>query len=266
MALSQGLNRIDALMLSFFGVSANLIGVYTLVSDLTQLIRVAKMAFSGVYSPLVAKYRALGNRLGVLQALDDTSRKSSSISLALLLLLMCTWPLFIFDANETWTDSSRFPWLLCAGPLMSAFFGLCGNTLLMFGHSRLLLLNAMGAGTLNVLLNYLMIPELGLLGAALATAISNVGISIAQVIELRHIERIQVRWAFYRRTLLAGFVPVAVVFGLTAFVLPVTGPFGDWPAWVPRTALALAAVLLYFGLQWGLPGKHPFRALSKKKS
>ncbi len=260
MMLNQGLVRLDSLMLSFFGVSANAIGIYSLVSDLTQLIRLAKMAFSGVFSPLAAKYRAQGNKRGVSEALDDLVRKTSSLGLVLLLAVMSVWPVFIFKAGETWDDSTLFPWLLAAGPMMSCFFGLCGNTLLMFGHSRALLLNATTTGLLNLILNALFIPMWGLFGAALATAISNVSISILQIIELRKFEDLGVRPSYYRRTLLAAVAPLSAVFFFSAISWPATGDKLGLSNLVARIALAACAVAAYGLLQWILPGKKPFGA------
>jgi O-antigen/teichoic acid export membrane protein len=266
MMLNQGLVRLDSLMLSFFGVSANAIGIYSLVSDLTQLVRLAKMAFSGVFSPLVAKYRAQQNKLGVEEALDDLARKTSSLGILLLLVVMSVWPVVIFKSGETWDDSLLFPWLLAAGPMMSCFFGLCGNALLMYGYSRVLLLNALTTGLLNVVLNALFIPIWGLFGAALATALSNVSISILQILELKRFEDITVRTRFYARTLLAGAAPTALVFFLGAVSWPATGEKLGLPNITARLGLALLAVSFYGLLQWILPGRRPFGSHLKEIS
>lgn len=266
MMLNQGLVRLDSLMLSFFGVSANAIGVYSLVSDLTQIVRLAKMAFSGVFSPLVAKYRAQSNKRGVVEALERFAKKTSSLGLLLFLVVLSLWPVFIFEQGETWSDSKVFPFLLCAGPLMSCFFGLCGNALLMYGHSRLLLINALVSGLLNLVLNALFIPWWGLFGAALATAIANVTISVLQIVELKRLESVSLKASYYARTLLAATPAVALVLYMTLAHWPVTQLPYDLPDWVPRAFLAGSAVTLYLVLQVLLPGERPLALPSKKAS
>lgn len=266
MMLNHGLVRVDSLMLSFFGVSANAIGIYSLVSDLTQLVRLAKMAFSGVFSPLVAKYRAQKNKRGVEEALDDLVRKTSSLGIALLLLVMSVWPVVIFKTGEGWNDSVLFPWLLAAGPMMSCFFGLCGNTLLMYGYSRILLFNAFGTGLMNLVLNAIFIPLWGLFGAALATALSNVTISVLQMVELKRFESIAVRATFYTRSLTAAALPLAVVFFLSAVSWPATGEKLGLPNLTARLGLAIVSVSLYALLQWILPGQRPFGSRSQKST
>jgi O-antigen/teichoic acid export membrane protein len=262
MMLNQGLVRLDSLMLSFFGVSANAIGIYSLVSDLTQLVRLAKMAFSGVFSPLVAKYRAQQNKLGVEEALEDLVQKTSSLGLGLLLIVMSLWPVVIFKPGEAWDDSLLFPWMLAAGPMMSCFFGLCGNALLMYGYSRVLLLNALATGLINLVLNALFIPLWGLFGAALATAIANVSISLLQIVELRRLEGISVKAHFYTRTLLAGAAPLALVFFLSALSWSATGEKWGLENQTARLGLAGLSVSFYALLLWVLPGPRPFGARS----
>jgi len=258
MMLMQGFVRVDGLMLSFFGVSANSIGIYSLLGDLTQLLRLAKMAFSGVYSALIAKYRSQENKAGVAEALEVFARKTSSLSLVLLMAAMTLWPLAILHAGETWDGPELLPWLLCSGPLMSCFFGLANNSLLVFGHTRLLLVNAVVIGLTNIGLNAIFIPLWGVIGAAWATTISNVLIATAQVNELRYLEGLALRWVYYRRTLLAALLPVGSLFYLTVFAWP-EGVF-SWSDVVLRVTLAALAVGVYVALQLALPGKRPFGA------
>jgi O-antigen/teichoic acid export membrane protein len=270
MMLSQGLVRMDGLMLSFFGVSANSIGIYSLVGELTQLIRLAKMAFSAIYSALIAKYRAQGNRRGVAEAFDSFAHKTSTLSFVPLFIVMLLWPALVLQSGEEWSGSRVFPWLLCAGPMMSCFFGLCNNTLLMFGHSRILLTNARVAGLINLVLNALFIPIWGIAGAAWATAISNVSISFVQVLELRHLEGISPKWKFYGRTLAAAALPVALIFYVTVYssVATIFGSVGlsGFSASVYLGAFVAVMLFIYAALQWLLPGTPVFRLRPSRHS
>jgi O-antigen/teichoic acid export membrane protein len=267
MALNQGLNRMDSLMLSFFGISTNLIGVYALASDLTQVIRMAKMAFSGVFSPIVARYRAMGNKDGIQEALVDVARKTSALGLLVMLFVLPIWPLIILGPGETLAVSGSFVLFLCVGPTMSIFFGLCGNTLLMTGHARLLLLNAMVSGALNLILNLVLIPPFGLTGAAIATAISGAAISTMQLVELARIEGIRPRLASYGRNLALFAVPGVATLIVSA-MLPLERSDAGWKqalgqlSWSTpdgvRIWLALGAIVLFVALQVMAPGTRPF--------
>lgn len=213
MMLNLGMVRLDSLMLSGF-VSADSVGIYSLISDLTQLVRLAKMAFSSVFSPLVARYEAQQNREGIRSALHTLVRFTSSLAIPLLLIMMIMYPHFVLSSSETWDYDRWFPWLLAVGPLMSCFFGLAGNLLLMTGHARLLLLNAVVASALNVVLNLALIPLFGLLGAALATATSNFLISFMQIVEMRWIEKLTMPLRLYAWTMTAAAIPLVMAVGV----------------------------------------------------
>ena len=264
MMMNLGLTKADGLMLSAF-VSADAVGVYVLVSDLTQLIRLGKMAFSSVFSPLVARYQAASNRRGIQDALGTLIPITATLGLLLTLGIMGNYEAAILKEGETWSGGRLYPWLLCVGPLMSCFFGLAGNLLLMTGHSRLLLYNSLGAGVLNLVLAALLIPEGGLVGAALATAISNFAISFAQIVEMRRIERYALHWRYYLRTLLAGLLPLAAIVtaymerGVSLLALMPGGSETAQRAWWTGAAIALYALLIFL-----LPGTNPLRDLFRR--
>ena len=264
MMMNLGLTKADGLMLSAF-VSADAVGVYVLVSDLTQLIRLGKMAFSSVFSPLVARYQAASNRRGIQEALTTLIPITATLGILLTLGIMGNYEAAILHAGEQWTGGRLYPWLLCVGPLMSCFFGLAGNLLLMTGHSRMLLYNALVAVLLNLALAALLIPRWGLLGAALATATSNFAISAAQLAEMRMMERYRVPWRAYGRALLAATLPITGVVGAYGELgsnLLSRLPGGS--AAMQRAVWVGMMVAVYALLVFLLPGTNPLRALFRR--
>ena len=264
MMMNLGLTKADGLMLSAF-VSADAVGVYVLVSDLTQLIRLGKMAFSSVFSPLVAKYQAAANRRGIQDALGTLIPITATLGLLLTLGIMGNYEAAILKEGEDWSGGRLYPWLLCVGPLMSCFFGLAGNLLLMTGHSRLLLYNSLGAGLLNLVLAALLIPQGGLVGAAAATAISNFAISFAQIVEMQRLERYRLHWRYYLRTLIAGLLPViGVVAAYAPFAPELLAHLpGESLVW-QRAGWVGAMVAIYALLVFLLPGTNPLRDLFRR--
>ena len=64
-----------------------------------------------------------------------------------------------------------------------AVFGVSGTALVVSGHQKLNLVNALSATILNIFLNIILIPTYGILGAALATLSSMTFIALARLIE-----------------------------------------------------------------------------------
>jgi O-antigen/teichoic acid export membrane protein len=264
MLMNLGLTKVDGLMLSAF-VSADAVGVYVLVSDLAQLIRLGKMAFSSVFSPLVARYQAASNRRGIEEALATLIPITATLGILLTLGVMGNYEAVILHEGEQWSGGRLYPWLLCVGPLMSCFFGLAGSLLLMTGHSRLLLYNSVVAVLLNLALAALLIPRFGLLGAAVATAVSNLAISAAQLAEMHLIERYQVPLRSLARTLAAAALPsagVVVAYSGSASNLLSRMPGGS--AVIQRAAWVGLMVGAYALLIFLLPGTNPLRALFRR--
>jgi O-antigen/teichoic acid export membrane protein len=68
-------------------------------------------------------------------------------------------------------------------PYLYCSFSLAGNVVAMTGHSKLTLMNSFIVATTNVILNIILIPQLGIIGAALASAIAMFILNSFEVIE-----------------------------------------------------------------------------------
>jgi O-antigen/teichoic acid export membrane protein len=215
----------------------------------------------GVFAPLVAKYRELGNREGVEESLNDITRFIATVSVPLVASAVFFYPeASTFAPGADWPHSRAFPWLLVVGPVLSCFFGLAGNLLLMSGYSRLLLLNSSIAIVVNVVLNALWIPEHGMLGAAAATMISGVVLSVLQLIELAHFAQMRFRFSIYVK-------PTIGMALVTAAGLWVNGEAGG--AWIYghgvfvglalKLGIGLTALAVFGAVVLGWPGENPER-------
>ena len=74
--------------------------------------------------------------------------------------------------------------LLVLGQFINAASGPCGNVLTMKGWTWLNLINSLILAIVNFILNFMMIPRYGLLGAALATAFSLGLVNIMRYLEV----------------------------------------------------------------------------------
>jgi O-antigen/teichoic acid export membrane protein len=260
MALSLGMVRMDTLVLSGICDAATL-GVYALVVRVTQLIRLAKMAFSALFGPLVAKLHAAGDRAAIGFALKRFASFSGSLGLAGAIVLMAIYPdIVLLKQAQSWTYPRLFPWLLCVGPLMSCFFGFAANLLLMTGHARVLLINAVVSLSLNFGLNLWLARSYGILGAALATAMASFFVSMLQVVEMTIFERYAMPLRAHLRTLLAG-APSLLMVGLWhSEIFDITSGFlGALSSLQRDLGIASVALLLYLLAQFTLPGPSNLR-------
>lgn len=252
-ALPQNLNltfnryntRLDAMMLGALGFSPTLVAFYGTGSIITTNIRQIKLVFSSSLAPIVARHHHAGEAKAFEAVLSRISRWTTSMVVAALLavLVLRDDVLRLFD--EAYAGDTRFILVLLIPPFLSCAVGLAGNCITWCGHSRWTLLNSSIVAGVNTVLNLVLIPEYGLLGAATATAIAAASISALQLWELHRLEGVVIRWS-------------AVWWPHVAFAVVAAGTwfsFGD-PASIAslggRIGLAVGLLAAYVALLWGL--------------
>ncbi len=215
------LTRVDLMMLGAMGYTNFELGLYGSAAMITVNIREVRLIFSGALGPVVARYHAEGDRSAFAALLGRVTRWTTTIAAPIILLVGATRSglLGVFDASYAQADS-RFMLLLLIPPMLNCSFGLVGNCIMFTGHAGYNLLNSVLVAVLNTGLNYLLIPAYGLLGAAAATALSSLAVTLLQMIELRALEHVSVRLRdIYKPHV--GFVLCALAFAL------IWDPHGD---------------------------------------
>ena len=266
MLLSFGLGRVDTLMLAIW-YGPEVISLYARLTEISRSIRTAKTTFVGVFSPLVAKYKELNNVRGIEDSLHLITRWSASLAFPLLVGLLSFYPEVISMQLGAVVESSPWIiWILATAAVLSCFFGFSGNLLLMTGHSRLLLFNAALAMTQNIVLNLLLIPRWGAIGAAVATLLTAITITSLQVYELAKIEKIHFLASGYIKPLAGGIPSVVVIFLLNYPPLhPWLFFYGVTAGTVIKVGIVLVSLLAYGLLIFMWPGVNPERDWIRNK-
>jgi O-antigen/teichoic acid export membrane protein len=238
LTLNNFITNIDRLMLGYFGVAPELIGFYAIAATVMRNIRHAKLAFSGAFSPVIARLHAEGRLAELEESFGVVARWALTIALPILVVVLGLRQEVLRVFHPSYTADSGFMILLAVPPLLSCWIGLAGNIVVMTGHARWNLFNSIVVGVTNAALNALWIPSHGLWGAALATAVATLLVSLLQLAEARWLVGVRARIGLVRKPLVAGAAAAGVVV-VAAYV-------GD-VAWL-RGLAALLALLLYVGL------------------
>jgi O-antigen/teichoic acid export membrane protein len=83
--------------------------------------------------------------------------------------------------GQAYTIGSSALVILALGQMINVFVGANGIILNMSGHERLLLINNISMAIINIIFNAILIPKIGILGAAISTGMS---ISIVNIVKL----------------------------------------------------------------------------------
>lgn len=168
----------DSFFIGFY-MNAKDVGVYNAAVPISLLLVIAFQIFIQLFFPLVSREYASGNKKTVEQISKQVGKWIFMINMPLFILIMVSPDFFlgIFFGSEYLVagNSLRF---LSIGALFFSIFNVSNRLIEMSGRSKLILIDSIIINIINIALNILLIPRYGINGAALATMISLVLLSI----------------------------------------------------------------------------------------
>lgn len=175
--------RIDILMLGFF-VSTAGIGIYSVAQRLLVIVDALFQAFRPILNPFVAAlhYKADIDRLS--DILKVITRWALTLSFPVFLSLFFFPSFFLSFFGTEFMQGTECLTVLLVGNFFGGVSALSDSVLFMSGRSDLCLKNNIFIICFNTLLNYLLIPKFGILGAAYATGMSLFLISLFRLSEV----------------------------------------------------------------------------------
>lgn len=160
----------DKFMLATY-LTESQVGQYEVALKLANLGTLALFAVNAVVTPQFAK----AFKEGALQKLQNLARDSANLIVILVLPLVSVLLLgadfFIGMFGEGFSEVKPILYILIVGQLVNSFSGSVLNILQMTGNQLTAQYIMIVAALVNVVLNLLLVPSFGMVGAAYATAI-----------------------------------------------------------------------------------------------
>lgn len=213
-----GIQRVDIVLVALW-LSPSEAAVYAAATRFLVFGQLAAAAIGTAVQPRISTLSARGE-MGPLKHLYRTSTAW---------VMFATWPLYLtFLVHAEWLMRLFGPdyvagasvlQILSAAMLVATACGAVDAVLLMAGRSTLTMINAWIALAVNIGLNIWLIPQLGIVGAAVAwvaAILVNNLLPLAQVLVVLRVH------PFGRITLLAAAVPL-VLFGLVPWITALLG-------------------------------------------
>lgn len=232
---------VDLLVLGAF-VGDRELARYRAGSELARVLQYVRTQLSAAYAPLAARYLRRGQhelleaQLGVLAPV--AARGALALAGALGYLAAPVVEAMVPGASGGSSVVAYVPSLL-VGHWAVASLALAGNTLVVAGQQRVLLLTTAAMALVNVGLGAVLVPRLGLPGAALATATAMITAMILQARALEHALGVRLPWRALSRLPFIGAAALAA--SAAAFWL--AEPLGAWPRAGVAAASFVAVVL-----------------------
>ncbi|MCX5885188.1 MAG: flippase [Proteobacteria bacterium] len=206
----------DILMLGYFKTSLD-VGIFGAADRVIPLVSLPLQSLNVIFSPMISELS--GERdFSKLEGLFKVETKwaiSLSFPIFLALSIFAHPVMNIF--GDAFTVGATVLIILSAAQMIRVSVGSTGPMLMMTGHQNISLANTTIFAIANIILNYLLIPRYGIIGAAIASTISLIAINIVEVIQIYYLLKIHPFRSDLMKPLVAGVFSSLV----TLFILRV---------------------------------------------
>lgn len=190
---------IDTIMLGYFK-SAEIVGIYNAVYPLVGFLSLVVSSVGFVYVPITSR----------LWGQNETAPLGSIYAVMTKWCFLLTFPLFalIFVYPEyfitklygaQYVSGATSLRILALGFITNSYFGFNYHTLLASGDSDFLMKCSVASAGINVALNFMLIPEYGMIGAAVGTAVSFVSIEVLMTLRAWRKQNMHPFTSMYRK-------------------------------------------------------------------
>jgi O-antigen/teichoic acid export membrane protein len=231
LALALDLNvltvQVDTLILGYFR-NATQVGLYNAAISLSQIIPVFLIAIGFMFAPVAARLVGEDRERHIPYFYRMATKWLLVFSLPLWLLFVM-YPAFSIQIviGARYHEAALALRILSAGQFIALCFGPAFLTLVAFGRTKLLLINAAFGAASNTILNLILVPRYGINGAAISTATVIAVMGAVMLLEVYigyRIHPFDVRYfkPFFVTIIVSGllFWPLRLILQHHHFVLP----------------------------------------------
>lgn len=177
----------DKIMIEWF-LTAGSLGLYTAASKIPSLLNVVTTIFNQAWGLSSIKEYDSSN--------DDRFYTNVFKYFAIIIFLMCmmiiliTKPFMSVYVGAEFRTAWHFVPILLLSAVFSGISSFCGSLYSAVKKSRNVMFTTLIAGVINILINYLLIPHIGVYGAAIGTLSAYVSICCLRMADLKRYIRI----------------------------------------------------------------------------
>lgn len=211
----------DTLMLGYFK-TPEIVGMYNAAYTVASLLSVVINSVGFLYVPIISQLFSK-NQIKELGVINATSTRWTFMFTLPLFFLFFIYPEFVlnFFYDSRYIEASIVLQILSIGFIMNSYFGMNYYTLMSIGQSKLLMNCTLISAALNILLNLLLIPSFGMIGASIASCLSFVVIEAYMTAKLYRLLNVHPFTNIYLKLSIVS-IPLILLFYIVKSLLPPT--------------------------------------------
>ena len=165
-------NYADLIILGIFRTDEE-VGIYRAAFQFSMLVTFIMIAINQVVQPYFAKMHEIGDFLRMRKLLDNASKLTLFLTLPIVVIFVFFNELLLVSIfGPDYISGGLALAILVTGSFAKSVFGYGHAVLMMAGYEREVLRFVVWSGLANVLINLILVPILGIEGAAVGTAVT----------------------------------------------------------------------------------------------
>ena len=210
-------SRIDLFVLARF-LPMDLVGVYGAITEIASVLRKSRAAFDPIIMPIAQRLHLERDHAALQRETLRAVGWALQVGLGLLgvAILIPERLLEIFGSDFTGPVFSEALVILAVGQFANMSLGLSEGILAITGYGYVSLRNTLATVSADFLLLILLIPRWGLLGAAFATSISTIAVTLWRTVQTRRLLRLSMVVPAHLAVLLSWALGLAAGLGILA--------------------------------------------------
>lgn len=215
-ALFFAFNKLDMFMIGFFCTSEK-IGLYAPAFHFASIISLPLVVFNQIFSPTIAEYYHNGKMKELKYLFKTVARWVFMISFPVFLFIILFNKEIMLLLGERYLAAYGVLIILGFAQLISASVGSVGSILMMTAYQKILFWITSFTLLLNIALNIILIPRMGMIGASIATGISVILWNILGLIFVFKTVKIQPYNIKFYKPLLSGLIACGMTYIFSIF-------------------------------------------------
>jgi O-antigen/teichoic acid export membrane protein len=179
------LESIDTLLLVFYAVVNDQVGQYNAAVKISDFIAMPLFSVGTMFAPTIAELHSKGEHVKLAIMYKIVNKWTITLSLPIFLVATLFSRTLLQLSGKTFIDAWPLLVISAIGSMVNAATGSFGYILMMTGYQKWSFANSVTSVTLNIIFGALLIPHYGAMGAALATMIALILISVMRYIQVR---------------------------------------------------------------------------------
>jgi O-antigen/teichoic acid export membrane protein len=178
------INQVDKVALGHYR-GAREVGIYSVAAALVAYVPMALSSINQIFAPTIADLHTRGEHALLARLFQSLTKWSLGITLPLAMVVI----VFARPVMGIFGGDFEGGWLILVigttGQLVNCAVGSVGYLLLMSGHEKRLIRVQTAMAAVMMLCTAALVPVFGIVGAAVAAAVTNIGMNLLNLLEVR---------------------------------------------------------------------------------